>query len=354
MFLTTSIVLAAQTFLVTQGGADTRVEREAWVMGTRLRVVAEAPDARRAEKASELVLAEIERLDGLLSTWSSGTEVSRLNGSPVGEPVTLSPELMALLMESRRWEAATGGAFRPGVGPLIEAWDLRGRGRVPEDGPLRRARAASGRDAWSLDPARRSVVRHDTLAWIDTGAFGKGAALRSAEWLLKDRDPRDVRLLVDLGGQVWARAEEHRPWRVPVASPDQRDVPAAWLLLHDVSAATSGTSERWVEVEGERYGHILDPRSGHPAPAWGTVTVVHADAFVADVLSTALHVMGPEEGPRWLASYPEVAALFLESREDGVHPVWTPAMERWLEVPPSKSPSPRCSGTQAPSGRRFH
>jgi len=118
-----------------------------------------------------------------------------------------------------------------------------------------------------------------------------------------------------------------------VSHPEHRATPAAWLLLHGVSAATSGTSERWIEVDGRRYGHILDPRTGWPVPAWGTVTVVHADALVADVLATALYVMGPEHGMRWLEGRPEVAALFLESQDGRLHGRWTPAMERWMDDP---------------------
>jgi thiamine biosynthesis lipoprotein len=102
--------------------------------------------------------------------------------------------------------------------------------------------------------------------------------------------------------------------------------------------ATSGTSERWAQVDGRRLGHILDPRTGRPAPAWGSVTVVHPDPLVADILSTALYVMGPDEGLRWLDDHPGIAALFLDVRDETVIPRWTGAMERWL------APDARLSG----------
>ena len=299
-------------------------------MGTRLRVVAEAARTDDARAATEMVVREMERQDRLLSTWVPSTETSRLNRAPAGEEVSISSELHALLLEARAWARVTGGAFEPAVGALVDAWDLRGEGRAPEAATLVRARAASGSTAWTVDPARAVAVRRDDRAWIDTGGFGKGAALRSAAKLLR-ADARDsVRLLADLGGQIWAAAPPDRPWTVPVAHPGDREEPVAELLLHDVSVATSGSSERWVEVDGRRYGHILDPRTGQPAPAWGAVTVVHPDAMAADVLATALFVMGPDEGPRWLASHPDVAALFLDAREDRLRLRWTPSMERWL------------------------
>jgi thiamine biosynthesis lipoprotein len=325
------------------------VEREAWAMGTRVRVVAEG-DAGLAR--TEVVLAEVERFDGLLSTWTPTTPLSRLNRAPVGAEVDLSSEVHGLLLEADRWAHATEGAFDPRIGSLIDAWDLRGAGRVPSADLLRQARAASGARAWRIDEGRPVVTRESERAWIDTGGFGKGAALRAAAERLSAEGPVSGRILADLGGQVWAEAPAERPWRVPVAHPDDRATPAAWLLLHDVSAATSGTSERWIEVDGRRYGHIVDPRTGWPVPAWGTVTVVHPDALVADVLATALYVMGPGEGMLWLERRPEVPALFLEPHEGRLQARWTPAMERWLDDPHALRPDALARSGALPAAAR--
>lgn len=336
------VVIALQSLAgpVSPDARSPRVEREAWVMGTRLRVVTEAPELPAARDASEAVVREVERLEDLLSTWDPTTPVSRLNQAAPGGAVALPGELGALLEEARAWGRSTGGAFDPAVGALVDAWDLRGQGRVPDAEAASRARRASGPGVWEL--RGDSAVRLDPAAWIDTGGFGKGAALRSAAELL--RRSGVSRALVDLGGQLWAQAPPARPWSVPVAHPLHRHRPAALLRLHGVSAATSGTSERWVEVDGERLGHILDPRTGRPAPSWGTVTVVHPDPFVADVLSTALHVMGPEDGMAWLADRPSVAALFLEARGGELIPRWSPAMKRWLAEPPLR---PGAGATEA-------
>ena len=311
-------------------GRDAVVEREAWAMGTRVTLRAEAEDTEPALRATEIVLAEVERLESLLSTWTDPTEIGRLNRAPVGESVALSEELHALLVDARGWARATGGAFEPAVGSLVDAWDLRGAGRVPCEGLLTRARSAAGPTVFELDPSRATATRLQADGWIDTGGFGKGAALRAAVDRLGREGLDEVRILADLGGQLWAGASAERPWTIPVAHPVDRGRPAAELRLHGVSVATSGGSERWVEVDGTRYGHILDPRSGRPAPAWGTVSVVHSDPMAADVLATALFVMGPEEGMRWLARHPDVAALFLDARRGVVEPRWTPAMDAWL------------------------
>jgi FAD:protein FMN transferase len=294
-----------------------RVEREAWAMGTRVRLVVEARERPGAALASEAALAEIERVERLLSTWDGTSELGRLNAAPVGEPVRLSGELADLLHEAASWAERTGRAFDPTIGPLIDAWDVRGGGRVPTQAELSAALAAVGATALALEEGR--AARGSAAAWIDSGAFGKGAALRSVARLPEAADAE--RLLVDLGGQLWAAAPPGAPWLVDVAHPRERTQPVARLSVRGVSVATSGASER--------PGHLLDPRSGRPAPDWGSVTVVSADALAADALSTALYVMGPEDGLAW-ARANGVAALFLEIAPEALRARWSESMDAWL------------------------
>jgi thiamine biosynthesis lipoprotein len=298
------------------------VTREAWAMGTRVRLVAEAREGAAAEAATEAALLEIERVERLLSTWDSSSQLARLNAAPEGLPVVVAGELSALLHETADWTERTGRAFDPRIGALVDAWDVRGEGRVPTDDELAGALAATGSSSLALEDDR--ATRGSAAAWIDSGAFGKGAALRSVA-----RQPHAVdRLLVDLGGQLWAGAPPTMPWLVDVAHPRERTRRVARLAVHDASVATSGASER--------PGHLLDPRSGRPAPDWGSVTVVSADALQADVLSTSLYIMGPDQGLAWARAH-AVAALFLEVTPEGLRGSWTDAMGAWLVEAPTPS-----------------
>lgn len=314
--------------ILATGAPPATVAREAWLMGTRARVVAEGPDRPTAEAWSEAVLREIERVDALLSTWEWDTPLGRLNRAPVGAVVPVGAELGALLVEARAWTAVTDGAFEPGIGALIDAWDLRGEGRTP-DAPTLQAALAAVRPS-ALEVTVDSFRRGERAAWIDSGGFGKGAALRSVDVRLGVGP--EARALVDLGGQVVAMASAREPWTVQVAHPRRRQEATATLSVWGVSVATSGSSERG--------RHLLDPRTGHPVPPWGSVTVVHADALVADILSTALYVMGPEEGLPWARNV-GVAALFIEVTGSELMQRWTPAMEPWLVPEPSYHPNPR-------------
>ncbi len=131
-----------------------------------------------------------------------------------------------------------------------------------------------------------------------------------------------------------ALGDPREPWSIAVAHPFDRTRPVARLRVQGVAVSTSGNSERWVERNGSRIGHILDPRTGRPTASWGSVTVVAEDPLAADVLSTALYVQGPDEGLRWMRDDPDVGVLFLIDRAGALEARWNPAMERWFENNP--------------------
>ena len=314
-------------------------------MGTRMRIVVEAETEAEFREISEAILNEVERMDGMLSTWDSTSPMSRANQAPHHLTIPLPGELAEILSEALAWVPMTHDAFDPVVGALVDAWDLRGPGRLPDQGALSSARAVSGSHLFRLTGGPRpSLTRLSSGAWLDTGGFGKGAALRAAARRISGKGPpssrmmprsQNPRVLLDLGGQIWAQASPEDPWLVGVAHPLRRQETIMDLSIHDASVATSGTSERWIQVDGSRFGHILDPRTGLPSPAWGSVTVVSRDAMVADILSTALYVMGPEAGWAWVRQRPEVGAVFLEVCLEGLRATWNRAMEEWLtRLPP--------------------
>lgn len=299
--------------------APVLVERTSWHMGTRLAIRVAAPTETAGFGAIEAAFQAVDSVERVLSTWQDHTELSRLNRAPVGEWVAVSGGLAQLLATVRHWQATTGGAFDPAVGPLIDAWDLRGKQRdsdgvrSPTDAALETALAASGLHHFEFSRDGSAVRRLVSDAWLDAGAFGKGAALRDAIRALRERGITQGAL--DFGGQVVVMGTG-RPSdppvgnRVHVADPRARGTPLLTLAPENASVATSGQSERWVQVDGQPVGHILDPRSGRPAPAWGSVTVIHPDPVVADILATALYVMGPDDGTAWAEEH-TVAALFV-------------------------------------------
>ena len=316
--------------LLLQPEPVTWLERTTVLMGTTLTARIAAPDAGQAASALEAAFRSVRGVEDILSSWRTDTELGRANRAPVGVPVALSPRLggwLALVEDAR---AMTGGAFDPAVGALVDVWDLRGVGRRPEPGRLATARAAVGPAGVAIDTVAGTLTRLHPAAWLDAGGFGKGVALAQARTVLAGAGVRAG--LLNFGGQVLAMGSgpDGGPWVVPVADPQERGRPVMALAVRDRSVATSAQSQRFVTVDGRRYGQVLDPRTGRPVPAWGSVTVVHADPAAADMLATALLVLGPVDGLVW-ARARKIAALFLVT--DGSEPAvrCTAALAIYLE-----------------------
>jgi len=287
--------------------------REAFVMGTHAVLTTYAATRDRGLQRLEQMLEVIERTEAELSTWRPDSEVSRLNGTAGDAPQRLTPAMCRLLTNVDRLVAETGGAFDPAIGSLVQAWDLHGLGRVPSGDELDVARARSGWQRISLDRERCALSQPSGVS-IDVGAFGKGEALDRVRTELSDSGP----WLIDLGGQVAVSGVplDGDGWPVGIAHPRSRGTSAMSLTMTGGSILTSAGSERDLQVHNKRVGHILDPRTGTPAPFGGSVTVWSDSALRADALSTALYVLGPDVGIRWAEAH-EVAALFLHVGANG-------------------------------------
>ncbi|MEO6191549.1 MAG: FAD:protein FMN transferase [Thermoanaerobaculia bacterium] len=269
------------------------VDRRVMLMGTSLEIEVEAADRAAGLAASERAVAALETAESRLSTWRADTELARLNRTPTGEPAALSSALARDLAAARRCWQETAGAFDPGVGALVRAWGLRTGGRLP--GPAER-RPADG-IAWLRLQPEGSAVREKDLI-LEEGGWGKGAGLADAMAALAAAGV--TRAALDLGGQVAVLGT----WEIPVADPRRRDRSVLALSVDGGSVSTSGNGVRGV--------HILDPRTGDPAPDFGSLTVWTADPLRADCLSTGLYVLGPQRAMAWAAAHPGVEVLVLQ------------------------------------------
>ncbi|HXU46946.1 MAG TPA: FAD:protein FMN transferase [Thermoanaerobaculia bacterium] len=285
-------------------------------MGTTLDLTVLAVDRPAAVAASERAVEALEAAERRLSTWRDDTELAAVNRAPVGAPVPLSKELARDLAAALDCARETGGAFDPTVGALVAAWGLRHGGRHPSDPEIEAALRATGFASLSVDPQAAPPVAIRRLAGlaIEEGGFGKGAGLADAIAALSQA-PGARAALLDLGGQVavWESPGkiQKTPWKVAIADPDRRNRPVLEVVLGGGSLSTSGNGERGMMVGGERIGHILDPRTGRPAPDFGSLTVFAADPLRADCLSTGLFVLGPEAALAFAAAHPGVEVIAL-------------------------------------------
>ena len=290
-----SLVTVVLLPLTSTAAAPAGLHREVYEMGTRLSLELDGMPAEELGRAAEAAIRECERIEAACSTWRADSAWSRLNDSH-GAEQTLGREWVTLLSTVLDWTRRTEGTFDPVLGALIRTWNTRHGGRTPTPAELRTAREASGARLLQLDPARGTARLTHPAAALEEGGFIKGYALDRMAQVLRAAGVKQG--VLDFGGQLLAFGA---PSPAAIAAPDDRHRPALELKLDGASLSTSGTSEHG--------RHILDPRTGDRSPAWGSVSVIAADGLTADILSTALYVLGPDQGLRWAEAH-QVAALF--------------------------------------------
>ncbi len=276
------------------------IQREAYVFGTRVEVSVWGESAEKAKQSLSAVLAEFDRLHRLLHAWQP-SELTALNEAIArGErDIAVSPELTSILKDAAEIAARSGQRFDPAIGRLVALWGFHSdefRPRVPEAAAIEAlAKARPRMSDLSLEGGR--VTSRNRAVQLDLGGYAKGYALDRAAAILKDMGVRNA--LVNIGGNVLALGDKGgQPWRVGIQHP-RAAAPLATLDLHDGEAiGTSGDYQRYFEVDGRRYCHLLDPASGRPAEGVQAVTVLIAPQGGAGALSDAaskpLFVAAPE------------------------------------------------------------
>lgn len=290
-------------------------------MGTVATLGIVGPDSAQVADPAYRALVSFHRADSLLSNWTDTSEIARINQQAANGPVELGPELTRILEAASEIHTASEGAFDPTIEPLVRAWGfLGGTPHVPSDDELARASLLVG---WSNVELQGATVRYLTPGVrLDLGGIAKGFAVDEAAALL-DADGVSS-FLLDLSGNMILRGSPtgRDAWRVGVRDPLDRLDHLGTLDLSDAAIATSGDYEQFVAEDGRRYGHILDPRTRRPVEGMAQVTVVAPSAMLADAWSTALFVLGPEDGRRIAAESEELHCILIERNADGGLSMW--------------------------------
>jgi len=286
-------------------------------MGTVARAEIALPTRLAATTAEALIRTVFDSVNTTLSSWSADSEISRLNRAAVDSAFQVSPWLTTCLTVAGDLHRTTAGAFDPTAEPLMRLWGFyRQEGRLPAPAALDSALALLG--GYRFDWAQRAVTRLRAGTRFDLGGIAKGLAVDLATDRLRRHGVGNA--LIDLGGNLFClgTAAARSDWRVGIRDPLNRDQLFAVVRISNRAVATSGSYERFVEIDGKRYGHVMNPATGRPAEGLLSATVVAGSAILADGLSTALFVMGPEAGLELLdRHFSEVDAVLVVPAEDG-------------------------------------
>lgn len=307
-------------------------------MGTTWSVSAVLAPGQWARERADGIEAGIRAvLDGVIaqmSNWTDASDLSRFNHAPADSWVTLPDDCFAVLQAALQTARDSGGAYDPTAGPLVDLWGFGPAGRrtaAPSVDDVLRVRERCGWQRLDIDATQRRVRQPGGVS-LDFCAIAKGFAVDAVSRHLHAQGL--VHHLVEIGGELRGQGlkPDGMPWWVELESPTAAGAaPSRTLIaLLGLSVATSGDYRRYFEQDGQRFAHTIDPRTGYPAAhALASVTVIHRDCMLADALSTALTVLGPQAGMAFAQRH-ALAARFLARTPDGFVEHTTPAFAAML------------------------
>jgi FAD:protein FMN transferase len=294
-------------------------------MGTRCTIAAFHHDQALFDRAVQSAMAEIDRLDALLSTWVPSSDVSRINAAAGnGEWIAVSSETLQVLEKSLWIAQQSHGAFDITVGAFKGLWkfDEDNDGSLPKRADvLRQLKLVDYRGLLLDGPGSRARLGRAGQS-ITLGGIAKGLVVDHAVAQLRAAGLADF--VMQAGGDLYAAGKHgDRQWSVGIQDPrpsrhDARSVDTSFALLSLTDSAfnTSGDYERFILKDGKRYHHILDPRTGYPVTGTRSVTVLASTSFLADTLDTAVFVLGARQGMKLIESLPGVEAVIVDSKNE--------------------------------------
>lgn len=314
-------------------GREPAHQSQSYVFGTLVDISIYGESEERARELSNHVLQEFQRLHDQLHAWKAGSELDRLNSAFArGKPAKISPELAGILTDATRLSRQSGGLFNPAIGHLIQTWGFQGE----EFKPVRPDPAEIHK--WvAANPQMTDIVIENGQARsrnpavrLDLGGYAKGWSLDLAADYLRQQHVKGA--LINIGGNIIAIGRHgDRPWRVGIQHPRQPGPVASVELPDGWAIGTSGDYQRYFELDGKRYCHVLDPRTGQPAQGVQAVSILvspnsHAGTL-SDVASKPIFLSG--ESWRKAAQRMGIAHAMLIDAQGKIH--LTAAMQQRLK-----------------------
>ncbi len=282
-------------------------------MGVRVRIVLYAPQEVTARTAAASAFERFAELEAVMSDYRSDSELMRLCDRAGEGPVPVSEDLFVVLESAQEVAALSGGAFDITAGPLIRLWrEARKSGVMPGRKELDEARNRVGWEGLRLDKVRRTAELMKPKMRLDLGGIAKGYACDEALRALAAHGIE--RALVEAGGDIAASGPPpgETGWRIAVRGSPKREV----LIAHE-AVSTSGDTEQYVEIDGTRYSHIVDPRTGLGVTTRIQATVIAKNGLTTDPLATAFCVLGPDDAERLQKRYG--AKVMFVTAKNGEH-----------------------------------
>jgi len=291
-----AITVLALILLATGCSKTRTMQKTESIMGTDVTITVVARSYEEGETAIEAGMAELRRLDAMMSLYKDDSEITRVNLAAGKSPVKVSPEMIEVVEHAAEISKLSGGAFDVTIGPLVVLWQMRLKeGKTPTDEEIARVRPLVNYRDIVIDKKASTIFLKKPGMIMDFGGM-KGYTADRVASLFKKRGINNA--IIAVAGDIWVlgHREDGKPWRIGVQHPRDHDKTLAVLELSDKYISTSGDYERFVIKENKRYHHIIDPRTGRPSTGTISATLIGDEGATIDPLTKVPFILGPEYG----------------------------------------------------------
>lgn len=296
-FIVTLFTAVFLHFSYGQEQQNVTVHKVMKLMGSRFEITVVAPNEEIGYINIDEAAAEVKRIEKIISSWDEASETSLINRNAGIKPVKVSQELFKLLQRAQQISEITDGAFDVTFASMQAVWKFDGSMKYPPtELEIVNSIAKVGYQKMILDPVASTVFLKQKGMRIGLGAIGKGyAADKAKEFLVSKRVPGGI---INAAGDLttWGTKVTGEKWLIGIANPLSKDKIFSWLPIVESSVATSGNYEKFIVFNGEKYTHIIDPRTGYPATGINSVSIFAKSAELCDAMATAIFIMGKDTG----------------------------------------------------------
>lgn len=296
--------------LCATGHSQVLRQRTLMLMGSRFDITIVASEGAEAEAYIDTAVAEITRIENLISEWRPQTQVSEVNRNAGIAPVKVDKELFGLTERALYFSKITDGAFDISFAAMDRIWKFDGSmTEMPSPEAVKKSVAKVGYENIVLDKANSTIFLKLEGMKIGFGSIGKGyAADKTRELLISKGVTAGI---VNASGDMntWGTQPDGKPWTVGITNPINKNKVFAIFPLHDSAVVTSGSYEKYVMFNGKRYTHIINPVTGYPATGLSSVTVMGPSAEMANGFSTAIMVLGKDVGLNLINQFPKLSCI---------------------------------------------
>jgi len=282
------------------------------LMGSRFDITIIAADSAQAEKHIDDVIAEMSRIEDLISDWKASSQISEVNRNAGIKPIKVDREVFELTKRSLYFSQLTDGAFDISYAALDKVWKFDGSmKKMPSAEEIKNSVARVGYKNVQLDSINSTIFLKLTGMKIGFGAMGKGYAADKGRELMEGKGVKAG--IVNASGDMttWGAKTSGKAWNVGITNPFDEEKYIVIIPLKREAVTTSGSYEKFVEFDGKRYAHIINPVTGYPATGLISVTVLGPSAEMANGFSTSIMVLGKEKGLELIKKFPDYSCLLV-------------------------------------------